>query len=102
MIRPPPRSTLFPYTTLFRSSPFVFTPWPAGNFAVKMAGTLAANDYATFGAAPGLGAANFTVETWFRRDGAGASTSKGAGAADPRPPGARPGADTRESTRAPR
>src|SRR5437773_5142571 len=56
-------------------SPFVFTPWPAGNFAVKMAGTVPAGDYATFGPAAGLGAANFTVETWFRRDGAGVSTS---------------------------
>ena len=30
-----------------------------------------AGDYATFGAAPNLGAATFTIETWFRRDGAG-------------------------------
>src|SRR5204862_6839561 len=29
MIRPPPRSTLFPYTTLFRSNRFNgFFPWP--------------------------------------------------------------------------
>src|SRR5436190_16069212 len=32
MIRRPPRSTLFPYTTLFRSEPFRFrrrsAPWP--------------------------------------------------------------------------
>src|SRR5438477_9208615 len=27
MIRPPPRSTLFPYTTLFRSGPIVVCPW---------------------------------------------------------------------------
>src|SRR3970040_2796833 len=27
MIRRPPRSTLFPYTTLFRSSPSGFRPW---------------------------------------------------------------------------
>src|SRR5947199_576242 len=26
MIRPPPRSTLFPYTTLFRSTPVTYTP----------------------------------------------------------------------------
>src|SRR5258708_11209597 len=40
MIRRPPRSTLFPYTTLFRSSPNVFVfvvtmenhgPWPNGH-----------------------------------------------------------------------
>src|SRR5256885_7153239 len=28
MIRRPPRSTLFPYTTLFRSIPFVYDPGP--------------------------------------------------------------------------
>src|SRR5260370_21765713 len=28
MIRRPPRSTLFPYTTLFRSWPASETPWP--------------------------------------------------------------------------
>src|SRR5437763_12374124 len=28
MIRRPPRSTLFPYTTLFRSSPRALTSWP--------------------------------------------------------------------------
>src|SRR5687768_17922610 len=29
MIRPPPRSTLFPYTTLFRSSPMTAPPFDA-------------------------------------------------------------------------
>src|SRR5262245_64537088 len=33
MIRPPPRSTLFPYTTLFRSE----TPRPAGQAAIRPA-----------------------------------------------------------------
>ena len=33
------------------------------------------NDYVTFGAASGLGTATFTIETWFRRDGAGAPTT---------------------------
>src|SRR5689334_23783835 len=28
MIRRPPRSTLFPYTTLFRSRPAARAPWP--------------------------------------------------------------------------
>src|SRR5207237_10264958 len=60
-------------------SPFVFSPWPAGNYGVKMAGTVAIGDYATFGPAPALGAANFTIETWFRRDGTGVSTSTGTG-----------------------
>ncbi|TMQ67918.1 MAG: LamG domain-containing protein [Candidatus Eisenbacteria bacterium] len=35
--------------------------------------------YVTFGAAPGLDASAFTVETWFMRTGAGAVTSTGAG-----------------------
>src|SRR5215210_2884022 len=37
------------------------------------------SQYVTFGAAPGLGAAQFTIETWFKRTGAGAGTSTGAG-----------------------
>ena len=63
-------------------TPFVSTPPPAGNYGVKMLGTAAAGDYATFGAAPGLGAATFTVETWFRRDAAGVATSTGSGGVD--------------------
>src|SRR2546430_11041028 len=40
MIRRPPRSTLFPYTTLFRSSPLrgpvrLLTAWPVGDVAAK-------------------------------------------------------------------
>ena len=31
----------------------------------------------TFGPAPGLGASTFTLETWFRRDGAGIATNTG-------------------------
>src|SRR6266536_4471631 len=37
------------------------------------------NQYVTFGAAPGLGAATFTLETWFKRTGAGIGTSTGSG-----------------------
>src|SRR5204863_8525769 len=37
------------------------------------------NSYVTFGAAPGLGASTFTIETWFRRDGAGIATFTGTG-----------------------
>src|SRR6266496_4708253 len=37
------------------------------------------NQYVTFGAAPGLGAATFTLETWFKRSGAGIGTSTGSG-----------------------
>ncbi len=34
-----------------------------------------ANDYVSFGNASALGLSNFTVETWFRREGAGVATS---------------------------
>ncbi|MGH9869646.1 MAG: LamG-like jellyroll fold domain-containing protein [Candidatus Polarisedimenticolia bacterium] len=37
------------------------------------------NDYVTFGAAPGLGSAQFTVETWFKRTGTGIGNSTGTG-----------------------
>jgi len=37
------------------------------------------NAYVTFGVAPTLGLAQFTVETWFRRDGTGVSASTGTG-----------------------
>ena len=39
----------------------------------------ASNAYVTFGPAPGLGAATFTIEAWFRRDGAGTTASTGSG-----------------------
>src|SRR5208337_5150289 len=39
MIRRPPRSTLFPYTTLFRSFPFsTATGWPALEFSAARRG----------------------------------------------------------------
>ncbi|MGD0743991.1 MAG: LamG-like jellyroll fold domain-containing protein [Verrucomicrobiota bacterium] len=38
-----------------------------------------ANDYVSFGVAPGLGVTNFTIECWFKRQGAGAATSTGTG-----------------------
>jgi len=37
------------------------------------------NDYVTFGQAPGLGVSQFTIETWFKRTGAGATASSGSG-----------------------
>ena len=46
------------------------------NKGVDFAGT---NAFVTFGTAPGLGAATFTLETWFRRDGAGVATNTGSG-----------------------
>ena len=43
-------------------------------------GTVAAKDYVTFGPATStLGAATFTIETWFKRDAAGVATSTGSG-----------------------
>src|SRR5256885_9390261 len=35
MIRRPPRSTLFPYTTLFRSLELQYTPIPPGQLGVR-------------------------------------------------------------------
>ena len=45
-------------------------------FALSLNGT---NQYASMGAAPGLNAAAFTIETWFRRTATGTSTSTGTG-----------------------
>src|SRR5215211_8896427 len=44
--------------------------------ALQLNGT---SNYVTFGAAPGLGAAQFTLETWFKRTGAGTGTNTGSG-----------------------
>ena len=52
------------------------SPNPAEGAAIDFGGT---NAYVTFGAAPGLGASTFTIETWFRRDGAGIATNTGTG-----------------------
>ena len=41
--------------------------------------TNGSSQYVTFGAAPALGAPTFTLELWFRREGAGATTSTGTG-----------------------
>jgi hypothetical protein len=37
------------------------------------------DDYVTLGQSPSLGASTFTVETWFKRTGAGVTTSTGGG-----------------------
>jgi hypothetical protein len=47
---------------------------PAQGCALSFNGS---SQYVTFGAAPGLNAATFTVETWFNRSGAGVGTSTG-------------------------
>jgi len=52
--------------------PFVYTD----NYALRLDGV---GDYATMGQAPGLGADTFTLECWFRRTGAGQTSSSGAG-----------------------
>src|SRR5439155_15066318 len=51
------------------------TATPAGT-ALDFDGT---NDYVSFGPAPGMDTATFTVETWFKREGAGVATSTGTG-----------------------
>src|SRR5215218_9569455 len=51
----------------------------AANFGVSCDGT---NDYVTFGAAPGLGASTFTIETWLKRTGTGAAANTGSGGVD--------------------
>ena len=51
-----------------------FVPPAAGNTGLQLDGT---NDYVTFGAAPSLGATSFTLETWFKRTGAGQGVGTG-------------------------
>ncbi len=46
------------------------------DFALRFDGT---NDYVTFGRAAALGATNFTIETWFMRQGTGVVVSTGGG-----------------------
>jgi hypothetical protein len=46
------------------------------NTAIQLGGT---NAYVTLGPAPQLGASNFTIEAWIRRDGAGVATFSGTG-----------------------
>src|SRR5437899_3325613 len=54
-------------------------PMFAANFGLSFDGI---NDYVTFGAAPGLDAATFTIEIWFKRTGPGVTTSTGSGGVD--------------------
>jgi VCBS repeat-containing protein len=48
----------------------------AANMALQFDGV---SKRVTFGAAPGLGASTFTIETWFKREGAGLTVSTGTG-----------------------
>src|SRR6185312_16342096 len=52
------------------------TPSVNAGTALQLNGS---SQYVTFGSAPGLGAAQFTLELWFRRTGAGVGTSTGTG-----------------------
>jgi hypothetical protein len=49
---------------------------PQGAYALSLNGS---SQYVTFGAAPSLDAARFTLETWFKRTGPGVGTSTGSG-----------------------
>ena len=48
----------------------------AANYGLQLDG---ANDYVTFGQAPGLNVGTFTLELWFKRSGSGIGTSTGTG-----------------------
>ena len=52
------------------------TPQVVTNSAIQLNGS---SQYVTMGASPGLRSAQFTVELWFRRTGAGVGTSTGTG-----------------------
>ena len=70
--------TTGPPTWVAGGSPFVPSPSP-GTYGLHLGGTPATNDYVSMGAAPGLNAATFTIETWFKKDGVGVATSTGTG-----------------------
>src|SRR5215213_4593014 len=55
------------------------TAAPAWNAGLYFTGAAIPGSYATFGQALGLGTSVFTLETWFKRTGAGVGTSTGAG-----------------------
>jgi VCBS repeat-containing protein len=79
-----------PNGTLTSTSPATPLVWVAGGSTytsglvpgldgLRLSGTTGNADYVTFGPAPALGAAKFTIETWFKRDGTGVTTSTGSG-----------------------
>src|SRR3712207_6498285 len=62
MIRRPPRSTLFPYTTLFRSEAGTLAVWVVGYVAVSQVGVVVATRTANAaGREGGLGSAAFAI-----------------------------------------
>ena len=60
-------------------TPYVSTPLPPGNYGLRLTGLAADAGHVKLGAAPGLGSATFTLETWFRRDAVGVATNTGSG-----------------------
>ena len=60
-------------------TPYVSTPLPPGNYALRLTGSATDAGHVKLGAAPGLNAATFTIETWFKREAAGVATNTGAG-----------------------
>ena len=60
-------------------TPYVSTALPPGNYALQMTGSSADAGHVKLGAAPGLGAATFTIETWLKREAAGVATNTGSG-----------------------
>src|SRR6185369_8059226 len=58
------------------SSPASATPSASTGTALDFDGV---DDFVTFGNAPALAATNFTIETWFRRDGIGVTTQTSGG-----------------------
>ena len=72
-------------STMATNGNLVATPtWTDGQlltpaFGVGLGFTAATTSYVTFGAAPGLATPQFTLETWFKRTGAGVGTSTGSG-----------------------
>ena len=71
------RKVLFPVTILLLIAGVLATsPAAAANMALDFDGS---NDYVTFGTASELGLSQFTIECWFKREGAGNTASTGTG-----------------------
>src|SRR5206468_8301455 len=75
---PTPTATPTPTPTATATA----TPTPTGPVAGTALDFDGSNDFVTFGQASGLGTATFTIETWFKGEGTGVSTSTGTGGVD--------------------
>ena len=49
-------------------TPYASTSLPPGNYGLQMTGSSTDAGHVKLGAAPGLGAATFTIETWLKRE----------------------------------